>query len=682
MASLVEKATSDMLAGPDWAMNMEICDIINIEPGHAKDSVKAVKKRLGNRNPKVQLLALVVLETMIKNCGDIVHHHVAAKDVLHDMVKIAKRNKDAHVRDKILGLLDVWQEAFGGPSGRYPQYFMAYDELRRSGVMFPGRAETVAPVFTPPQTHPIAANFPSPQHSPNRMRSRMEAFSPPDLPGLSLTEIQNARSGMEVLSEMLNAVNPHDKQALRDEVIVELVEQCRTAERRVMQLVNSTSDEELLRQGLSLNDDLQKVLEKHDAIASGSRQYSPTAPPQLLTGSYQEERTPSRVRPQSQTSSSVSTSQMALPPPAQSQPKMTPPATTRAPVVDLLSGETIESTSQSAALVGPPSVQQSQPSSSMLAQQGGSHLFSHSAGFQPAPSNPSFNTSPRQHEQSHVQSNGILPDPAGMSSQQSNYGQFPQVQTQSPRQFPDSSYVVPWAQPSGHTLNPQQQALIFGAQQSGSQVEPSHSPQPLALTYPSHVPSMSQPASLQGYGSPVQLHQTYLSSQVQPQQHFNSAPYGYGSPQGTPQQIPTFNQQPPSIHLPPAPWNTEDTQQAVSSGSQQTGHLYGSTVLSSQPLLPVQFSDRHQLFQQQRFAGQTSPHIGQSSLSVQMQNLSLQGAGVYYSPMQTQGQYMQQAEYPLYQKQAAPMKETKPEDKLFKDLVDLAKTTKGGTSSK
>lgn len=50
--------------------------------------------------------------------------HNILMDVLFDV------QPDLTVREKILILIDTWQEAFGGPRGRYPQYYTAYNELR------------------------------------------------------------------------------------------------------------------------------------------------------------------------------------------------------------------------------------------------------------------------------------------------------------------------------------------------------------------------------------------------------------------------------------------------------------------------------------------------------------------------------------------------------------------------
>uniref|UniRef100_A0A7N0V376 Uncharacterized protein n=1 Tax=Kalanchoe fedtschenkoi TaxID=63787 RepID=A0A7N0V376_KALFE len=258
--SWVERATSDLLIGPDWAMNMEISVLLNSDPTQAKDVVKGLKKRLRSKNPKVLILALTLLETIVKNCGDAVHIHVAEKNVLTDMYKLVKKKTDFHVKEKILILIDTWQEAFGGARARYPQFYSVYQDLLRAGAVFPKR-ERPAPAVS--QSQPVTV-----VHDLDAQQDKAQPKA--DFPSLSLTEIQNARRIMDVLAQMLSVVDPQKKESLREEVVVDLVDQCRTYKQRVVHLLHTTSDEALLCQGITLNEDLQQLLAKYQSLTSGA----------------------------------------------------------------------------------------------------------------------------------------------------------------------------------------------------------------------------------------------------------------------------------------------------------------------------------------------------------------------------------------------------------------------------
>ncbi|VVA14365.1 PREDICTED: TOM1 [Prunus dulcis] len=104
---------------------------------------------------------------------------------------------------------------------------------------------------------------------PSNSSRRLDETMATEMENLSLSSLDSMRNVMELLSDMLQAVNPSDRMAIKDEVIVDLVNRCRANQKKLMQMLTTTGDEELLARGLDLNDGLQSLLAKHDAIVSG-----------------------------------------------------------------------------------------------------------------------------------------------------------------------------------------------------------------------------------------------------------------------------------------------------------------------------------------------------------------------------------------------------------------------------
>lgn len=641
MNSMVERATSDMLIGPDWAMNIEICDMLNHDPGQAKDVVKGIKKRLGSKNSKVQLLALTLLETIIKNCGDIVHMHVAERDVLHDMVKIVKKKPDFHVKEKILVLIDTWQEAFGGPRARYPQYYAAYQELLRAGAVFPQRSEGSAPVFTPPQTQPLSSyppNVRNADYQPDGAEPSAEA----EFPTLSLTEIQNARGIMDVLAEMLNAIDPGNKEGLRQEVIVDLVEQCRTYKQRVVHLVNSTSDESLLRQGLSLNDDLQRVLVKHESIASGTSiqtvKSKPEPPGALIDVGSGDSSNQQDGRSTSTSGTSSTLNQLLLPAPPTSNGAA--PSVKMDPKMDLLSGDDFSSPKAEPLLALVPVG--GQQSTAVTSDQNALVLFDmfSETTNPPNPINADGSNLTRQsnpstpfQQQQNVQSgmpglytNGTAANLASSQFDQSLYSQNP---------------GPAW---NGHVGQQQPASSVYGSETGGSLPPP---------------PWESQTAENSQVGDPQYTQQMQV-------------PHAQQAPGGMFQQLPPqmgAEQQHMTMYMP---------QQQVAPGPQfaQPNQMMGLPPQQMQgPFMMVpqhmQGAQMPYMYAQPMYSGQVAGYgysqAGPQYLDQRMYGLSMRDdSGIGNSSYQVSSSSSSSSYVP-------PMRPPKPEDKLFGDLVDMAK---------
>ncbi|GAB4833207.1 hypothetical protein Ancab_031451, partial [Ancistrocladus abbreviatus] len=211
---------------------------------------------------------------------------------LGDVKKYASQS-DMQVRDKVLVLLDSWEEAFGGPGGKHSQNYWACEELRHSGVVFPPHSFDSAPISTPPVTQPSTRHHQMSTGMPINSSTKLDKAMASEVEGLrcqfsvfNISSMQSMRNVMELLAHMLQAANPDNQVAVKDEVIVDLADRCRTNQKKLMQMLTTTVQislcvngqgrpktcavEELLALGLELHDAMQSLLAKHDAIASGT----------------------------------------------------------------------------------------------------------------------------------------------------------------------------------------------------------------------------------------------------------------------------------------------------------------------------------------------------------------------------------------------------------------------------
>ncbi|XP_068618488.1 TOM1-like protein 2 isoform X2 [Battus philenor] len=306
----IEQATDGSLPSENWALNMEICDIVNSSADGPKDAIKAIRKRLtqsAGRNYTVVMYTLTVLETCVKNCGKTFHVLVCNKEFISDLVKLIgpKNDPPTVVQEKVLSLIQCWADAFQNQP-ELQGVSQIYNELRSKGVEFPMTdLDAMAPIFTPQRSVPDGAEqvVGSPQRSATLQHSPSRLIQDAIIPTVTLSESQTSKlradlsvveGNMSVMNDMLNELtaqtqtDPAPQDQFHDSDIAllnDLADTLRAMQTRVAELVARLAAEcPLTAELLHVNDRLNNLLLRHSRYLSNRNAATANATPSAILG--------------------------------------------------------------------------------------------------------------------------------------------------------------------------------------------------------------------------------------------------------------------------------------------------------------------------------------------------------------------------------------------------------------
>nr|POE50243.1 target of myb protein 1 [Quercus suber] len=285
---IVDDATSENLDEPDWAMNLDICDMINTERINSIELIRGIKRRIMLKSPRIQYLALVLLETCVKNCEK-AFSEVAAERVLDEMVKLIEDPQTVvNNRNKALMLIESWGESTN--ELRYlPVYEETYkDDLTTTLVQQCRQAQfTVQRIIeTAGDNEALLFEALNVNDEIQKVLSKFEELKKPSVPpepepAMIPVAVEPDESPRHAKEDALIRKPAGSRVEFGysiipvDDLTTTLVQQCRQAQFTVQRIIETAGDNEaLLFEALNVNDEIQKVLSKFEELKK------PSVPPE------------------------------------------------------------------------------------------------------------------------------------------------------------------------------------------------------------------------------------------------------------------------------------------------------------------------------------------------------------------------------------------------------------------
>lgn len=301
LTMMIERACDPRLHEPDIAANLEICDYINKKKQNIPYDVSNFLVQLINhREQKVAMLALVLLDTCVRNCGYAFHLQIARKEFLNELVKkfpekppidmsALYQSFPNSVQIKILEYINEWKLGLASQT-RFKHDFRKILELHNillfKGYKFPTvKPDRISALVSKPVLSSaeeleeedkealsaklqeyIRRGTPSDLLRANEIMKLLSGYDSekkPDYHSIVDNQLENVERSIELLSSQLVPgveINRH---------IQDLYNDCIAAQNKIHKLIVEEEDDRQSERLLKLNDRLNELKQQYSNACNG-----------------------------------------------------------------------------------------------------------------------------------------------------------------------------------------------------------------------------------------------------------------------------------------------------------------------------------------------------------------------------------------------------------------------------
>ncbi|CAD6892440.1 unnamed protein product [Tilletia controversa] len=296
----VERCCDPSFREPNLAIELEFADYVNSKKANTpREAAMETARRINSRNPNIAMLALHLLDILVKNCGYPFHLQVSTKEFLNELVKRFPERPPPFPSPsmrRILELIHEWKLTICATS-KHKEDLVHIRDMHRlltyKGYRFPNIDSRVTAVLNPENDIKSAEELEEEDRAAQgaklqellrrgtprdleqaqelmKILSGAEPENKPDYWAQAQSDLDKVQGRAILLNSMLDNVNPGEK-FVQGDAYEQISNQLRSVQPRIQKWVSEAEEAESthLDRLLLINDLINKICERYTSFKKG-----------------------------------------------------------------------------------------------------------------------------------------------------------------------------------------------------------------------------------------------------------------------------------------------------------------------------------------------------------------------------------------------------------------------------